>query len=110
MCILTSVLALQPTTQPAQSQADWSARQFQEFVPQSYDSGQVMSQTDAHSAANMIGSYDPFALASTVGLAGHVATQMNPYAADQSSLASAAYFHNASTFAQPVRSPSWSSE
>jgi PAB-dependent poly(A)-specific ribonuclease subunit 3 len=90
--------------QPAQN--DWtSARSFPEFVPQNYDIGQVMAQTDPNSAANIMSTYDPFSLGSTVGLAGHTQAQINPYATDHASLAGAAYFHNAGTFAQPVRFP-----
>jgi hypothetical protein len=71
-------------------------------VPQqNYDAAQAISQTDVHSA-NIIGAYDPFTLASTVGLTGHAAAQINPYANDHASLAGAAYFQNAAAFAQPV--------
>ena len=87
------MIALQPPTLHQSSQPDWSTS-FQEFVPQSYESSQVVPQAASH-----IGAYDPFAGLGTA----HAQQQLNPYASDAASLAGAAYFHSAGTFAQPVR-------
>lgn len=83
---------------PQSGQPNWAApTNFQEFVPQQYD---------ATDASNMMTYNDPFSLVSTVqGLANtHQQAPINPYAHDPNTLASASFYQNAGTFAQPVTS------
>jgi hypothetical protein len=95
--------------QPGSSQSNWATSQaFQEFVPQTEFSNQILQQADPNAtAANMMGYPDPFAMASSVqGIANnHAAATLNPYAQDATSLTQAAYYQSTSTFAQPVRKP-----
>lgn len=81
---------------PQSGQPSWTApTSFEEFVPQTQHQYEpaVMNYTT-----------DPFALASTVqGLANtHQQPSINPYAHDPNALASASFYQNAGTFAQPV--------
>jgi len=87
---------------PQSGQPNWAAPSFQEFVPQQYDASQMVQSNDA---SNMIAYNDPFSLASTVqGMAStHQQPTINPYAHDPNTLATATFFQNAGTFAQPVR-------
>lgn len=81
---------------PRSGQPNWAApANFQEFVPQQYD---------ATDASSMMTYNDPFSLVSTVqGLAStHQQPPINPYAHDPNTLASASFYQNAGTFAQPV--------
>jgi PAB-dependent poly(A)-specific ribonuclease subunit 3 len=94
---------MQPATLHHTIQPNWTPQGFQEFVPQTYDAGQVPQQSDAQ--VNMIGYQDPFPLGNAVtGMANtHQPASINPYAHDPTALAGATYFQNAATFAQPVR-------
>lgn len=81
---------------PQSGQPSWTApTSFEEFVPQ--------TQHQYEPTALNYNS-DPFSLASTVqGLANtHQQPPMNPYAHDPNALASASFYQNAGTFAQPV--------
>jgi hypothetical protein len=98
--------ALQPpTTFADSSQQSFQTPQFQEFVPQqSYESGQVLPHADQYGGAATYANLDSYALTSAMGMANPQAqSQINPYAHDPAALANA-YYQNATTFAQPVRS------
>ncbi|RDI78833.1 hypothetical protein Vi05172_g11187 [Venturia inaequalis] len=82
---------------PQSGQPSWTApTSFEEFVPQ--------TQHQYEPTALSYNS-DPFSLASTVqGLANtHQQPPMNPYAHDPNALASASFYQNAGTFAQPAQ-------
>ncbi|KAF2271612.1 PAB-dependent poly(A)-specific ribonuclease subunit PAN3 [Westerdykella ornata] len=74
---------------------DWHAQDFQEFVPQNFDSQLV----DPSATASALG-YDPFSSSSLQGLtgSGHQSAALNPYAQDPTGMSGASYFQNANTF------------
>ncbi|QDS77819.1 hypothetical protein FKW77_005997 [Venturia effusa] len=83
-------------SQAPSGQPSWTAStNFEEFVPHAHPQYEPVINF-----AN-----DPFSLASTVqGLANtHQPPPMNPYAHDPNALASASFFQNAGTFAQPAQ-------
>ena len=104
---LTCSTAPQPVPVQPAAEAGWPVGQgFQEFVPQTEYSSQMIHHADPASAAaaTMLGYTDPFTL--TPGVQGipnnHVAATLNPYAQDTSALSGATYFQNAGGFTQPV--------
>ncbi|KAF2843481.1 PAB-dependent poly(A)-specific ribonuclease subunit PAN3 [Patellaria atrata CBS 101060] len=100
-----AVKSLTPTPQsyPKDSSSDWSAHDFQDFVPQSYDPSQLVGYPNA--TASLINGYDPFNVQSTLSAlpATNHQAQLNPYSTETSTLGGAAYFQNSNSFAQPLQ-------
>ncbi|KAF2641951.1 PABP-dependent poly(A) nuclease 3 [Massarina eburnea CBS 473.64] len=84
-----------PSLQPKEPAPEWHPQEFQEFVPQTFETQMVDSNTQAHALA-----YDPFNTSSTIPSitgTGHSGASINPYAQDPT-LSSASYYQNAAGF------------
>ncbi|KAF1954696.1 hypothetical protein CC80DRAFT_416623 [Byssothecium circinans] len=84
-----------PNLQPKEPAVEWHPQEFQEFVPQNFETHMVDSNAQAHALA-----YDPFntstAIPSITGT-GHPGVSINPYAQDPA-LSSASFYQNAAGF------------
>ncbi|KAF2194855.1 PABP-dependent poly(A) nuclease 3 [Zopfia rhizophila CBS 207.26] len=81
------------TKEPA---LEWHPQEFQEFVPQTFESQMV----DPNASTSVL-SYDPFNTSTTIPSitgSGHQASSLNPYAQDPTCLSGASYYQNANTF------------
>ncbi|KAF2466335.1 uncharacterized protein BDR25DRAFT_237318 [Lindgomyces ingoldianus] len=81
------------TKEPA---LEWHQQEFQEFVPQTYESQMV----DPNTSTSVLG-YDPFNASSTIPTIagpGHQPSSINPYVQDPTGLSGASYYQNANTF------------
>ncbi|KAF2259909.1 hypothetical protein CC78DRAFT_536747 [Lojkania enalia] len=81
------------TKEPA---LDWHQQDYQEFVPQTFDSQMV----DPSASASVLG-YDPFNAPSTIPTitgTGHQTPAINPYVQDPTGLSGTPYYQGANTF------------